>query len=432
MRLFGAETRGRARPRWVGLGLIAIVILLAGCGSSSSSSSSSSSASAATTTTTPALTKSPIVTQTISSIGGQGPNYPLVFTVAKAYESYINSHGGIDGHPLQIDTCNEMDLPTAAVTCARQAVQDHVVASVGDYTLNGTVYVPPLTAANIPYVSSCCAQSAPELGNKNSYLVDPAIGLEAGMSLYAGEHCSHIDGVFIETPGDALQEKLINTFLSAYGKKLSSIIVIPAAAADISTQVAESKGADCMIMSLAASNLAAWLPIQKQLGLHYTILLAQGEGEPLVAQYPQQMDGSTIVANAFPVLSSPAWSVFRQQLASELKSPAGYAQMEDHVTENAWVAYTVFTAVAEQALASGQTLTGSSWMAAANKATDVSTGGLTPALNLTVPWTFPGFPRQFNRAVLLTKINGMGQKVAIGGFTDTSPLFQGHKPTTTS
>ena len=44
----------------------------------------------------------------------------------------INAAGGVNGHPLVVDSCNDQGDPNLSATCARKMVSDHVVATFGD------------------------------------------------------------------------------------------------------------------------------------------------------------------------------------------------------------------------------------------------------------------------------------------------------------
>ncbi|MCW3063732.1 MAG: lipoprotein, partial [Solirubrobacterales bacterium] len=144
----------------------AVAMGLSACGGSSSSSTSSGTGASAAGTTTTASTKlptgTPIKTMTITSLNSQGPVYPNISISAKAYEKWINAHGGIKGHPLQATVCDEHGKPTDAAACARQAVSDGDVAVVGSFSFLGTNIMPALIKANIPNFGECCPITPPE------------------------------------------------------------------------------------------------------------------------------------------------------------------------------------------------------------------------------------------------------------------------------
>src|SRR4029453_8716055 len=75
-------------------------------------------------------------------------------TVVKAAAADLNKKGGINGHPIEIEACNDQSDQKAAAACARQAVSDKVVAVLGLFSLFGDAILPVLESAKIPYVGN--------------------------------------------------------------------------------------------------------------------------------------------------------------------------------------------------------------------------------------------------------------------------------------
>jgi branched-chain amino acid transport system substrate-binding protein len=123
--------------------VVAIVISASAC---SSSSTSSSSAAGGTTTggtttgsattgsggTSSTATKSPIDVGLVTSLTSTSlAPYPQVAVAQKAAIAYINSTGGVNGHPLVANQCDDQDQANVAQTCATAAVRSSDVAIVG-------------------------------------------------------------------------------------------------------------------------------------------------------------------------------------------------------------------------------------------------------------------------------------------------------------
>ena len=68
----------------------------------------------------------------------------------------VNAAGGIGGHKINFTFCQDgappIGDPNTTVNCARQAVQEHAVAVVGDFTIYDNVAFPILQAAHIPMI----------------------------------------------------------------------------------------------------------------------------------------------------------------------------------------------------------------------------------------------------------------------------------------
>ena len=58
---------------------------------------------------------------------------PFAPTGAQAAIAAINAAGGVKGHPLELDVCDDQQNANAAATCARRFVNDSsVIATAGD------------------------------------------------------------------------------------------------------------------------------------------------------------------------------------------------------------------------------------------------------------------------------------------------------------
>lgn len=100
---------------------VALAMLVAACGSASSSSSSSNS----NTSTSKAL--SPYVLHAMVSATGSAASVGAAEEAAlKGAQDYVNSTGGIDGHPLQIAIQDNQSNPVTAVSLASNLIASKV------------------------------------------------------------------------------------------------------------------------------------------------------------------------------------------------------------------------------------------------------------------------------------------------------------------
>lgn len=123
------------RVRVASLAAIAVVAITASACSSSGSTSSSGSAGSTSTgsgSASSSATKSPIDVGLVTSLTSSSlAPYPQVAVAQKAAIAYINSTGGINGHPLVANQCDDQDQANVAATCAAAAVRSSDVAIVG-------------------------------------------------------------------------------------------------------------------------------------------------------------------------------------------------------------------------------------------------------------------------------------------------------------
>jgi ABC-type branched-subunit amino acid transport system substrate-binding protein len=48
---------------------------------------------------------------TVAPVNTNLPPYPNIPASAQVFEKYINAKGGINGHPLQVETCDDRGDP---------------------------------------------------------------------------------------------------------------------------------------------------------------------------------------------------------------------------------------------------------------------------------------------------------------------------------
>lgn len=119
------------------------VTALAACGNSGGSNNAAQNSTA---------TGSPIKVMNTGTLSSPNLSYPQSADAAKAAATAINNAGGVNGHPIEVLSCNDGLDPNKAATCLQQAVQNKVVALVGGINLFSAELWPGLHAAGIPWV----------------------------------------------------------------------------------------------------------------------------------------------------------------------------------------------------------------------------------------------------------------------------------------
>jgi branched-chain amino acid transport system substrate-binding protein len=96
----------------------------------------------------------PIKVMVIGPTDTQIANYPDIPAAATVAVDAINKGGGIGANqqPLDLTYCNDQFTSNGAAACARQAVDDGVVAVVGGFSNFGNVIFPVLESAGIPAI----------------------------------------------------------------------------------------------------------------------------------------------------------------------------------------------------------------------------------------------------------------------------------------
>jgi len=114
----------------------------------------------------------------------QSPGLSLVNAESgvKAHVDYINSHGGVLGHKLVVQYCNDGFDASTAAACASTAVQNHDVAIVGGASAESPAIFPILQAAGIPWLGGTGSGGPIEATSPISYpLTGGTQSVEVGM-----------------------------------------------------------------------------------------------------------------------------------------------------------------------------------------------------------------------------------------------------------
>jgi ABC-type branched-subunit amino acid transport system substrate-binding protein len=421
----GNTVRRRASRRATVGAITAVTLLVAACGDDDDSGSSATTAGAATTAgggseTTAAGGGSetttgggggtpsgePIKVMVTAPVNTQLPPYPNIPGAAEVYEKYINDKGGIAGRPLDIITCDNKGDPNEGATCARQAVDEKVVAVVGSFTFDASRIIPVLEQAKIPWFGGCCPLVAQEYTSPDSYVLGsllPGMGAGLGWKM-AQDGCKHPVNVVLDIPaGDVAFPATVNAYKVGGGDPNAwKTVKIAAVPQDYSAQVAEATSgeADCIVGGMSDSNWAAWLPAMAAAGADQRLYGLQGNLNGKIAeQFPELTEGG-VVSGSYPNIEGDMWKDYRDSLE---KYDAPDLDWNSLAGLGTWAGLTAFTKIVEGM--SGE-INNVTFTEAANATTALDTGGMIGVLDLTKPYTgFGGdFPRIFNRTVFFDVI----------------------------
>ncbi|MGO9886939.1 MAG: ABC transporter substrate-binding protein [Solirubrobacteraceae bacterium] len=257
----------QARRGWLGIvALAATVIVAAGCGSSSSSTTSSSTSSASASSssstaaaTTPAATPGsggagaasvtnyltyvdgkagkanpslpPVTVGWVNQQGGQQVIGALATNGAELAVKYINDQlGGIDGHPLALDTCFITSAEEEGTTCGQKflanksiSVIDVGAVAIGIQSLYSTLgsAKPVITGVSVTPVDSTKANAVILFGDV-THVLGP-FGTYASQVLHAKTAALVYPDIAGITDGAAA----ISASLKAAGVKVKSVAYDP-------------------------------------------------------------------------------------------------------------------------------------------------------------------------------------------------------------
>ena len=404
------------------LASLAILGLLAtGCGGGDSDSTSDE---VVTEESAPELTGEPIKVMTVTTLNAAGPTYQNIANTAKAYETYVNARGGIGGRPLEVIVCDEQFDPAVAATCARQAVEENVVAVVGSFTFFAESIVPVIEKSSISWFGPCCPITPSELTSKYSFPIgnQPMYAVGAIKHAIEVDKCEKLNAVIID--GGQVFIPPMENAMKAYGKKFGEIVIISGVAQDYSAEVAKAtSGVDCVATVISETPYITWNTAWTQSGTTARQYGPQGNLNEVSAKGNEESTDGDVIAGMYPDISTDAWSEFRLALdeAGLDTTTVDYNSLGGMGT---WAAYVGFKMIAETI--SGE-ITATSFFEAASNTSSLDVGGMVPVLDFTKEWTdgLAGYNRLFNRNVIYSVLEKGKVKPLTTDFVDVSDLAMG-------
>ena len=148
-----------SRQRFVAT-LAAGALVLSACGGGNDTASDTTTGDGATTTaggptttTQPAATGDPVNVGLINMEDTPAGSFPELRIGAEAAVGYINNQlGGIDGHPIELETCKTGGTPEDTQACANQLVEANVPVVIAGQDFQMSVAYPIFQQAGIPVV----------------------------------------------------------------------------------------------------------------------------------------------------------------------------------------------------------------------------------------------------------------------------------------
>jgi branched-chain amino acid transport system substrate-binding protein len=239
------------RGRKVGptVAVAAVVLSLgAACSSNASTSTGASggSASASSSTVLAVLGTPNKATDTPLKIGyiwdGQTqaadatPQRDAVKASAEYADGYL---GGINGHPIDLDVCDDMDTPTGATGCAVQLVRDKVAAVLAPVTGQDVNILKVLAGTGIAYFTNVSASQDVLLSPDAFVLDDPLASIGGMVNLAKSEGVSRSAIILIDVPAASGLAGIAGPIFQQAGIHLDVVKVSPTVA-DMSPQVQEA------------------------------------------------------------------------------------------------------------------------------------------------------------------------------------------------
>jgi ABC-type branched-subunit amino acid transport system substrate-binding protein len=148
-----------------------VILALASC-SSSGSDGKAAKASGSAASTAPSATGTPILIGMIAPTSAPIYSVPDQVAAVRAAIGTINAQGGVKGHPLQLDYCNESNDANKGAACGRSVAASNDVATVASVSpFAGTAVSQALQAAGLANIGYT-ALTSQEYASPNNFPTD--------------------------------------------------------------------------------------------------------------------------------------------------------------------------------------------------------------------------------------------------------------------
>ncbi|MCU1346627.1 MAG: putative branched-chain amino acid transport system [Acidimicrobiia bacterium] len=254
--------RTRWRPLMVGVGLVTVGLVASSCSSDDSKSSSAPTTAASVTTGAPAsgggtattaassganvlgtpkaASGTPVKIGFVTDGKGQSIDNSSELPAAQAAAKYANDYlGGIGGHPIQLDVCDDKQTPSGTTDCINQFIADKVPVVLNNVLSFGDQLIKNLTPAGIPLmVFQSSVQSI--TSSPNAYVLTNGLGAvfagPAKIAQNAGLKHGAIFVIDVPAAADPVKQ-LFPTIWKNAGIPTIDIVAIAPGTADMTPQV---------------------------------------------------------------------------------------------------------------------------------------------------------------------------------------------------
>lgn len=314
----------------------------------------------------------------------------------KAAANAMNAAGGMNGHQVNVITCDDQGNPNLAATCARKAKGQGVIAVVGSFDPVGTAQtLPMLKAEGIPYLGATSAEPI-DYTSPNAWPLDGG-GAVAAYGLIADVIDNKCSSVTFLAPNTPLSNKSWASAKASFkggGVRYSNdYVTFSQGGVDLSPNVSKALSGNpkCLWISSTPSDGVKLVQLVRKANANVKIFAAyQSVGPDALSGLGAAGDGIHVVsATPLPTTDTPAMQEFKNEMEA-----AGYGQKEDAFAVTAWAGMK-FLAVATEGIASP---TAAALTAKLPTMSNVTVGGY-PSVSFTQPFDNATFPRLFNRKV---------------------------------
>lgn len=187
----------------------------------------------------------PLTIMAFGTFESQTLNLDQSRAAVEAHVAVLNESGGVDGHPIEVIVCNDNFDPNEAASCARQAVDEGVVALVGPASGYASAALPILEEAQIPYLNGTGAGGVIELTSPVSFPLHGGsqVQLMAAGRAVVDEGATKVTLIVADADQAREAAKNIEQVITDNGAEASTVIA-PLGAPDYSAVAASALDSD--------------------------------------------------------------------------------------------------------------------------------------------------------------------------------------------
>jgi ABC-type branched-subunit amino acid transport system substrate-binding protein len=355
-----------------------------------------------------------------------GVAFPTIKKVMEAAVKGFNKRGGVNGMKLELELCDSKGEPNTEAECARQLVDEGVVATLGDWSaFNPEATSKILEEAGIPRIGINLVDPS-EFSSPVSFPLssDPVGGGTAEVVGLIQDGHEKVAVVIAEAPSAPVIVSLVEPAATAAGGEIVTLVQV-APGADYSQYVAAAKkdGATAFALGLDGPSAIQFMTAMQQLNDTTPLALP---GASLSLDDLKEFSSLTkkaIIADGFPAVSSnPKQFPFLKDFRKDMKAAGIDLDSLDGSGVGAWGSMLAFVTIMDGA----PTVDAASTLAALKSAQNVDLQGLI------APWT-PGWPPSpypllaaaTNPYVYLMTFNGKAVKTETPGIDVLAMLNAG-------
>jgi hypothetical protein len=344
---------------------------------------------------------------------------------------YLNAHGGLGPNHDKVNmiACNDFFNVNDAVTCARQAVSDHVVAMIG-FSEYDQAFLPLINAAHI--VRTGGDMDPGDNSSPQTFVEIAGTFLAWGPIYLAASQCHRVAWLYnsaVTGPLTPAERAFYDSAFAAAGNPngLATIVNVPTTT-DMTPYLVQAENAhpDCIYADLFTSGLEQLIHAETAQGVmgKYQVYTDEPGTLPstFVAQNAAQTQGWKTMSFYQIPSQNKAWAAYVARMESYHDLGSFTQDLTNTAEQQAEVSWWTIVNAAKTIKGA---ITGASLTSALDSSCNLSTNGLTPNVDFCHTLSYQNIQRQFYEYMTEQVVqNGKIEPLNGGSYINMIPLWQ--------